>query len=74
MRPTKTSEALRANLHSVNAQLDMTKKQWEAERQQLLGEKAVLQDAAKRLNLQIRNAKEEVKVERAKAGSPEVSL
>jgi hypothetical protein len=49
------------------------KKQWEAEKKQLLGEKAVLQDAAKRLNLQIRNAKEEVKIERAKAGSQEVS-
>jgi predicted nucleic acid-binding Zn-ribbon protein len=72
-RPTKTSEALRANLHSVNDQLDTMKKQWEAEKKQLLGEKAVLQDAAKRLNLQIRNAKEEVKIERAKAGSQEVS-
>jgi hypothetical protein len=50
------------------------KNQWEAEKKQLLGEKAVLQDAAKRLNLQIRSAKEEVKVERARAGSHGVSL
>jgi hypothetical protein len=49
------------------------KKQWESEKKQLLGEKAVLQDAAKRLNLQIRNVKEEVKIERAKTGSQEVS-
>jgi len=49
------------------------KKQWEAEKKQLLGEKAVLQDAAKRLNLQIRSAKEEVKTERARAGSQGVS-
>ena len=49
------------------------KKQWETEKKQLLGEKAVLQDAAKRLNLQIRTAKEEVKTERARSGSQSVS-
>lgn len=71
--PTKTSEALRANLQSVNTQLDTMKKQWETEKKQLLGEKAVLQDVAKRLNLQVRSVKEEVKTERAKAGSQGVS-
>lgn len=49
------------------------KKQWQDERKHLLGEKAALEDAAKRLNLQIRNAKEEVKVQRARAGSQGVS-
>lgn len=72
--PTKTSEGLRANLLSVNAQLDTMKKQWETEKNKLLGEKAVLQDAAKRLNLQIRSAKEEVKTERLRAGSQGVSF
>lgn len=37
------------------------KKQWEEEKRQLLGEKAVLQDAANRLNTQIRIAKDETK-------------
>ncbi|KII85948.1 hypothetical protein PLICRDRAFT_114966 [Plicaturopsis crispa FD-325 SS-3] len=59
--PTKTSEALRANLQSVNAQLDNMKRQWEEEKRQLLGEKAVLQDAADKLNHQVRVAKDEVK-------------
>lgn len=67
--PTKTSEGLKANLRSVNTQLDKMKRQWEEEKKNLLGEKAVLQDAAKRLNLQVRNAKEDVKTERARAGS-----
>ena len=37
------------------------KKEWEEERRQLVGEKAVLQDAAKRLNVQVRIAKEEAR-------------
>ncbi|KAJ3782678.1 hypothetical protein GGU10DRAFT_389676 [Lentinula aff. detonsa] len=57
--PTKTSDALRANLHTVNAQLQETKKKWEDEKRKLLGEKAVLQDAANRLNVEVRNAKAE---------------
>ncbi|KAK0466948.1 uncharacterized protein EV420DRAFT_1260439 [Desarmillaria tabescens] len=57
--PTKTSEALRANLQSLNSQLSSMKKQWEQEREQLQGEKAVLQDVANRLNDQVRQAKEE---------------
>jgi hypothetical protein len=36
------------------------KKQWREERRQLLGDNAVLKDAANRLNLQIRDAKERV--------------
>lgn len=57
--PTKTSEALRANLHNVNSHLSSMKKQWEEEKSRLLGEKAVLQDAANLLNVQVRTAKEE---------------
>ncbi|PBK99751.1 hypothetical protein ARMGADRAFT_516895 [Armillaria gallica] len=57
--PTKTSEALRANLQSLNSQLSSMKKQWDQEREQFQGEKAVLQDVANRLNDQVRQAKEE---------------
>lgn len=59
--PTKTSEALRLDLRSVNAQLDAMKKQWQDEKRQLLGEKAVLQDAANRMNIEVRNAKDEAR-------------
>ncbi|KAE9397790.1 hypothetical protein BT96DRAFT_883573 [Gymnopus androsaceus JB14] len=58
--PTKTSDALRANLRTVNTQLEQTKKQWEDEKRKILGEKAVLQDAANRLNVEVRDAKAEV--------------
>lgn len=37
------------------------KKQWEDERRQLLGEKAVLQNAAHKLNQQVRDAQAEVR-------------
>lgn len=59
--PTKTSEALRANLQSVNSHLEAMKKEWGDEKRKLVGEKAVLQDAAHRLNVQVRTAKEEAK-------------
>ncbi|KAK7025162.1 PACT-coil-coil domain-containing protein [Favolaschia claudopus] len=68
--PTRTSEALRSDLHSVNYQLAKMKKQWEEEKQKLLGEKAVLQDAANRLNAKVDKAEEEVRIvaETKKAG------
>lgn len=56
-----TSEALRKELQNVNAQLDIMRKQWQDEKRQLLGEKAVLQDAANRMNIEVRNAKQEVR-------------
>jgi len=59
--PTRTSEALRADVVSLNAHLDSLKKQWEEEKKQLLGEKAVLQDAALRLNVQVKTAKEQAR-------------
>ena len=37
------------------------KEQWEREKDQLLGEKAILQDTAHKLNLQVRSAQEEAK-------------
>lgn len=57
----KTSEALRLELTNVNDQLDIMKKQWQDEKRQLLGEKAVLQDAANRMNIEVRNAKQEAR-------------
>jgi hypothetical protein len=59
--PTRTSEALRANLQSVNDHLDGLKKQWETEKSRLLGEKAILQDAANLLNIEVKNTKSEAK-------------
>lgn len=58
--PTKTSEKLRGDLQAVNTQLNSMKQQWEGERQKLLGENAVLQDATKRLNAEVRNAKTQI--------------
>ncbi|KAJ7117849.1 hypothetical protein C8R44DRAFT_832392 [Mycena epipterygia] len=68
--PTRTTDALRADLHSVNSHLAKMKKQWEEEKNKLLGEKAVLQDAANRLNVQVRTAEQEVRMvaETKKAG------
>jgi len=37
------------------------KEQWEQEKEQLLGEKALLQDTAYKLNLQVRSAQDEAK-------------
>lgn len=59
--PTRTSEALRAQLQQVNAQLATMKRQWDDEKKELLGENAVLQDAAHRLNTEIRDTKKELK-------------
>ncbi|KAJ6619906.1 hypothetical protein B0H10DRAFT_2024000 [Mycena sp. CBHHK59/15] len=68
--PTRTSEALRADLHSVNTHLAKMKKQWEQEKQKLTAEKAVLQNAANRLNSQVHTAEEEARMvaETKKAG------
>jgi uncharacterized phage infection (PIP) family protein YhgE len=60
--PTRTSEALKANLQIVNGHLDELKKQWETEKSRLLGEKAMLQDAANRLNTEVKNTKSEAKM------------
>jgi hypothetical protein len=59
--PTRTSEVLRADLRAANKQLEGLKEQWEREKRQLLGEKAILQDTAHKLNMQIRNAQDEAK-------------
>ncbi|KAH8103946.1 hypothetical protein BXZ70DRAFT_923662 [Cristinia sonorae] len=58
--PTKTSERLRTDLQAVNRKLTDMQRQWEDERQKLTGENAVLQDATKRLNAEVRNAKSEL--------------
>jgi chromosome segregation ATPase len=58
--PVKSSESLKAELQAVNKELASMKKQWREEKRQLLGDNAVLKDAANRLNHQIRDAKERV--------------
>ena len=59
--PSRTSEALKADLRAVNQQLEGMKEQWEREKKQLLGEKALLQDTAHKLNLQVQSAQDEAK-------------
>jgi myosin protein heavy chain len=65
--PAKTSENLKDELRAVNRELTSMKKQWHQERRQLLGDNAVLKDAADRLNLQIQDAKERAKQTHEKA-------
>lgn len=69
--PTKTSEALRQDLQSVHAQLDAMRKEWQEEKRRLLGEKAVLEDAANRMKIEVHSVKEEAKraVETARLSS-----
>jgi DNA repair exonuclease SbcCD ATPase subunit len=45
--PTRTSEALRTDLRSVNAEFDRMKVHWAAERRKLMDEKALLQTQAR---------------------------
>ena len=68
--PTRTSEALKANLQSVNHHLDELKEQWAKEKQRLLDEKATLENAANRLNSQVKTSKEEARkaIENNRAG------
>ena len=54
--PSKSSDTLKAELRAVNKELTLMKKQWLEEKRQLMGDKAVLQDAASKLNTQIREA------------------
>jgi myosin protein heavy chain len=56
--PAKTSETLKDELRAVNRELASMRKQWQEERRQLLGDNAVLKDAANRLNLQIQDVRE----------------
>ena len=43
----------------VNRELTLMKKEWHEERRKLLGDNAVLKDAATRLNLQMQDAKQQ---------------
>jgi hypothetical protein len=56
--PVKTSESLQDELQAVNRELGSMKRKWQEERQQLLGDNAVLKDAANRLNLEVQDVKE----------------
>ena len=77
----RTTEELRTELREFNTQLDGMKLSWEDERKRLLGENAVLQDATKRLNTEMREAKDELRKyasaeragEKARAGVQSVS-
>ncbi|OCH84115.1 hypothetical protein OBBRIDRAFT_891971 [Obba rivulosa] len=53
--PTKSTEALRASVEALNVQLVSMKKAWDEEKRTLLGEKAVLQDTANKLNAKVRD-------------------
>ncbi|EKM50608.1 uncharacterized protein PHACADRAFT_152721 [Phanerochaete carnosa HHB-10118-sp] len=59
--PTKTSEKLRADLKAVTEQLANMKQQWDGERRKLLGENASLKDTTNRLNLEVRQAKSDMR-------------
>ncbi|KAI8969366.1 hypothetical protein BD414DRAFT_503572 [Trametes punicea] len=59
--PTRTTEALRSELKEVNSQLESMKRAWEEEKKKLLGENAVLQDAATRLNAEVHSANNEIR-------------
>ena len=65
--PSKTTEALKAELRSVSKELALMKKGWQEEKRQLLGDKAILQDATHRLNAQVREAEERA-ADRERAG------
>jgi hypothetical protein len=54
--PAKTPESVKEEVKAVNRELTLMKKKWDEERRQLLGDKAVLKDAANRLNLQMQDA------------------
>ena len=56
--PAKTSETLKDELRAVNRELGSMKNQWQEERRQLLGDNAVLKDAANRLNQQMQDVRE----------------
>jgi predicted nucleic acid-binding Zn-ribbon protein len=71
--PAKTSENLKDELQAVNRELASMKKRWQEERRQLLGDNAVLKDAADRLNHKIQDAREQAeqkerKHEKARTG------
>ncbi len=63
--PTRTTEVLRQNLQAVNEELADLKRKWQEEKKQLLSERVVLQDAANRLNAQVKEeAKRSAEMER----------
>lgn len=72
---------LGAKLQSVNNHLESLKHEWDDDKRRLLGEKAILQDAAHRLNAEIGAARKEVKeamkaeqvANQAKTGHEQVS-
>ncbi|KAL1693565.1 hypothetical protein GGG16DRAFT_88498 [Schizophyllum commune] len=65
--PTKTTNALRSDVRQLNEELARTKRSWDDERRRLTNEKNALQDAANRLNAQIREEADRAAAEARKA-------
>ncbi|KAL1747869.1 hypothetical protein HDZ31DRAFT_72004 [Schizophyllum fasciatum] len=67
--PTKTTNALRSDVRNLNEELTRTKRSWDEERRRLVGEKTALQDAANRLNAQIKEEADRAAAEAKKAAA-----
>jgi len=65
--PARSREALQAALEKVNNELSGLKKLWTAERQSLMGEKAMLKDAANKLTAEVKAESAKVEKERRRA-------
>lgn len=65
--PARSRAALQSALENVNNELSGLKKLWTSERQNLMGEKAVLRDTANRLTAEVRTEAAKVEQERKRA-------
>ena len=57
----ESSEEFHTKVRELNTDLTGLKQSWEEERKKLMGDNAVLQDAATRLNAEMREAKDELR-------------
>jgi hypothetical protein len=65
--PARSREALQTALERVNNELSGLKKLWTAERQNLMGEKAMLRDTANKLTTEVKAESAKVERERKRA-------
>ena len=65
--PAHSREGLQAALENANNELSGLKKLWTAERQSLMGEKAMLRDTANKLTAEIKAESAKVEQERRRA-------
>lgn len=72
--PARSREALQTALEKVNNELGGLKKLWVAERQNLMGERAILKDAADKLTaeMKIKSARAEQERNRAKEAAQRI--